>query len=78
MSKQRFRVLDSDLHVIEPKDLNQRYLGQARAGRAVVDVPGAPGFRIVDVAGDQLSTRVVHLHGATTGGRAATGDVHDI
>jgi Icc protein len=28
-------------------------------------LPGPPGFRIVDVAGDQLSTRVVHLHGAT-------------
>jgi len=32
-------------------------------------LPGPPGFRIVDVAGDQLSTRVVHLHGPT---------VHDI
>ena len=26
-------------------------------------LPGPPGFRIVDVAGDELSTRVVHLHG---------------
>jgi Icc protein len=26
-------------------------------------LPGPPGFRIVDVAGEQLSTRVVHLHG---------------
>ena len=26
-------------------------------------LPGPPGFRIVDVAGDQLSTRVVHLQG---------------
>jgi Icc protein len=26
-------------------------------------LPGPPGFRIVDVAGDQLSTRVVQLHG---------------
>lgn len=26
--------------------------------------PGPPAFRIVDVAGDQLSTRVIHLHGA--------------
>jgi Icc protein len=26
-------------------------------------LPGPPGFRIVDVAGDQLSTRVVYLHG---------------
>ncbi len=32
-------------------------------------LPGPPGFRIVDVAGDQLSTRVVHLYGPT---------VHDI
>jgi len=32
-------------------------------------LPGPPGFRVIDVAGDQLSTRVVHLHGAT---------VHDI
>jgi Icc protein len=28
-------------------------------------LPGPPAFRIVDVAGDRLSTRVVHLHGAT-------------
>lgn len=26
--------------------------------------PGPPAFRIVDVAGEQLSTRVIHLHGA--------------
>jgi Icc protein len=26
-------------------------------------LPGPPGFRIVDVTGDELSTRVVHLHG---------------
>jgi Icc protein len=28
-------------------------------------LPGPPAFRIVDVAGDQLSTRVVHLHGTS-------------
>ncbi|MGH7391967.1 MAG: metallophosphoesterase [Candidatus Rokuibacteriota bacterium] len=27
-------------------------------------LPGPPAFRVVDVAGDRLSTRVVHLHGA--------------
>jgi 3',5'-cyclic-AMP phosphodiesterase len=27
-------------------------------------LPGPPAFRIVDVAGEQLSTRVIHLHGA--------------
>lgn len=26
-------------------------------------LPGPPAFRVVDVAGDRLSTRVVHLHG---------------
>jgi Icc protein len=26
-------------------------------------LPGPPGFRIVDVVGDRLSTSVVHLHG---------------
>lgn len=31
-------------------------------------LPGPPGFRIVDVAGEQLSTRVVHLHGAGADG----------
>jgi 3',5'-cyclic AMP phosphodiesterase CpdA len=31
-----------------------------QAGRML---PGPPGFRIVDVAGDRLSTRAVHLHG---------------
>jgi Icc protein len=34
----------------------------SQAGRML---PGPPGFRIVDVAGDQLSTRVVYLHGPT-------------
>ena len=29
--------------------------------------PGPPAFRIVDVAGEQLSTRVIHLHGAGAG-----------
>ena len=29
--------------------------------------PGPPAFRIVDVAGDELSTRVIHLHGAGAG-----------
>jgi 3',5'-cyclic-AMP phosphodiesterase len=33
----------------------------AQAGKVL---PGPPGFRIVDVAGDALSTRVVHLHGS--------------
>jgi 3',5'-cyclic AMP phosphodiesterase CpdA len=27
-------------------------------------LPGPPGFRVVDVAGARLSTRVLHLHGA--------------
>jgi Icc protein len=27
-------------------------------------LPGPPGFRIVDVTGDRLSTRVIHLHGS--------------
>jgi hypothetical protein len=31
-------------------------------------LPGPPGFRIVDVEGEQLSTRVVHLHGAGADG----------
>jgi hypothetical protein len=37
----------------------------SKVSQAVKMLPGPPGFRIVDVAGDQLSTRVVHLHGAT-------------
>jgi len=28
-------------------------------------LPGPPGFRIVDVDGDALSTRVIHLHGGS-------------
>jgi Icc protein len=28
-------------------------------------LPGPPGFRIVDVAGEALSTRVIHLHGGS-------------
>lgn len=28
-------------------------------------LPGPPAFRVVDVAGDRLSTRVLHLHGAS-------------
>lgn len=31
-------------------------------------LPGPPGFRIVDVAGEQLSTRVIHLQGAGAAG----------
>jgi hypothetical protein len=27
--------------------------------------PGPPAFRIVDIAGEQLSTRVIHLHHAS-------------
>src|SRR2546426_341906 len=34
MSKQGFRVLDSDLHVIEPQDLYERYLDRRYARRA--------------------------------------------
>jgi hypothetical protein len=34
----------------------------AQAGKML---PGPPAFRIVDVAGDALSTRVVHLHGGS-------------
>jgi hypothetical protein len=30
----------------------------SQAGKAL---PGPPGFRVVDVAGDALSTRVLHL-----------------
>ena len=36
MSRNGFRILDSDLHVIEPRDLYERYLDprhQARAPR---------------------------------------------
>jgi hypothetical protein len=28
-------------------------------------VPGPPAFRVVDLDGDALATRVVHLHGST-------------
>lgn len=37
----------------------------SKVSQAVKMLPGPPGFRLVDVAGEQLSTRVVHLHGAT-------------
>ncbi|HEY7518904.1 MAG TPA: metallophosphoesterase [Methylomirabilota bacterium] len=36
----------------------------SKVSQAAKVFPGPPGFRIVDVAGDQLSTRVIHLHGA--------------
>lgn len=36
----------------------------SRVSQAARALPGPPAFRIVDVAGEQLSTRVVHLHGA--------------
>jgi Icc protein len=34
----------------------------SRVSQAAKALPGPPGFRIVDVSGDQLSTRVVYLH----------------
>jgi Icc protein len=37
----------------------------SKVSQAMKFLPGPPGFRIVDVAGDALSTRVVHLNGAT-------------
>jgi Icc protein len=37
----------------------------SKVSQGVRVLPGPPAFRIIDVAGDQLSTRVVHLHGAT-------------
>ena len=30
-------------------------------------LPGPPGFRVVDLAGDTFSTRVLHLHGEAAG-----------
>jgi Icc protein len=30
-------------------------------------LPGPPGFRVIDVAGDTFSTRVLHLHGEAAG-----------
>ncbi len=35
----------------------------SKVAQAGTMLPGPPGFRIVDVAGDTLSTRVIHLHG---------------
>lgn len=37
----------------------------SKVSQAMKMMPGPPGFRIVDVAGDELSTRVIHLHGAS-------------
>jgi Icc protein len=37
----------------------------SRVSQTAKALPGPPAFRIVDVAGDQLSTRVVQLHGAS-------------
>jgi Icc protein len=37
----------------------------SKVSQAMKFLPGPPGFRIVDVAGETLSTRVIHLHGAT-------------
>jgi hypothetical protein len=37
----------------------------SKVSQAMKFLPGPPGFRIVDVNGGALSTRVIHLHGAT-------------
>jgi Icc protein len=37
----------------------------SKVSQAAKMLPGPPAFRIVDVAGDRLSTRVVHLHGSS-------------
>jgi hypothetical protein len=33
----------------------------SKVSQAAKMLPGPPGFRVVDVAGDELSTRVPHL-----------------
>jgi len=33
----------------------------SKVSQAAKMLPGPPGFRVVDVAGDELSTRVLHL-----------------
>jgi 3',5'-cyclic-AMP phosphodiesterase len=37
----------------------------SKVSQAMKFLPGPPAFRIVDVDGETLSTRVIHLHGAT-------------
>ena len=44
MSKRGFRVLDSDLHVIEPPDLYERYLDKAHKHRPPRTVDASHGY----------------------------------
>lgn len=39
----------------------------SKTSQRVKILPGPPGFRIVDLAGDAFSTRVLHLHGEAAG-----------
>jgi 3',5'-cyclic AMP phosphodiesterase CpdA len=39
----------------------------SKMSQAAKALPGPPAFRVVDVEGDQLSTRVIHLHAGTAG-----------
>jgi len=40
----------------------------SKVSQAAKILPGPPAFRVVDVHGDALSTRVLHLHAAGTDG----------
>ena len=54
MAKNGFKVLDSDLHVMEPPDLWQRYIDPAYADRAPVGGAGRPRDTSVTVEGRML------------------------
>jgi predicted TIM-barrel fold metal-dependent hydrolase len=57
MAKNGFKVMDSDLHVMEPPDLWQRYIDKAYADRAPVGLTGHVRDLGIRVAGRELPLR---------------------
>ena len=51
MAKGGFKLLDSDMHIIEPPDLWERYIDPAFKSRALRGWPGPENPSVLEVAG---------------------------
>ena len=55
MSKNGFRIIDSDMHVMEPTDLWERYIDPAYADRSPKSVPRHRGDLVMRVEGREMA-----------------------
>ena len=51
MAKDRFKLLDSDMHIVEPPDLWERYIDPAFRAQAPRGWPGPENPSVLEVAG---------------------------